>query len=469
TAQVLSSEFYQDPRDPAAKAALWTLGFSHPVDPKSLERLLSLTRSRGDRPLPRGEKAPAGLTVSYDEFMGKAYVRSEKLPVPDDDETVALLLRPGLRSSRGGEPSAGGLVSPVTVPGMYTYFRGERADAALPRGDDGDPRQVLALSFTAEALEKDAAARTRAWLLPPDLPPAPGRKGVAGYFWHDPADVGPFVLAAARPVPLTPLPAAADHARLQSFGFQAPPGRFLYVRVSKGTRAFGGYVLSRDYDAVVRVPAYPRELRIMGQGSILSPGGAKRVAVLARGLRAVRFEVGRVLPGELDHLVSQSGGRMSDPSFTGGFGPDDVVERFTRVERLAAGEPGRAQYASLDLSPYMSAPGGGRRGLFLVAARAWDPDRDRPDGPSARRLILVTDLGLVAKEGAGGGRDVFVMSLSAGGPAAGAEVSVLGRNGLPLAAARADAQGRVSFPSFEGDVRERQPTAFTARLGEDLS
>ena len=48
------------------------------------------------------------------------------------------------------------------------------------------------------------------------------------------------------------------------------------------------------------------------------------------------------------------------------------------------------------------------------------------------RLVLVSDLGILSKETADGGHDVFVQSIQTGKPVAGAHVQVIGRNGQPL-------------------------------------
>jgi hypothetical protein len=42
--------------------------------------------------------------------------------------------------------------------------------------------------------------------------------------------------------------------------------------------------------------------------------GEKKVALLVRDLPGVKVEIGRVLPGQLQHLVSQSSGIFLTPS-----------------------------------------------------------------------------------------------------------------------------------------------------------
>ena len=85
------------------------------------------------------------------------------------------------------------------------------------------------------------------------------------------------------------------------------------------------------------------------------------------------------------------------------------------------------------------------------------------------RLIVLTDLGILAKRALDGSRDVFVQSLSAGKPVAGAEVRAIARNGETLAQANTDADGRAHLPSLSGFQREKQPVMLTVTRGDDLS
>ena len=62
-----------------------------------------------------------------------------------------------------------------------------------------------------------------------------------------------------------------------------------------------------------RVPDLPQELGIMAEGSILSLRGEKRLSVFARDIDAVRFEIGRVVPEDINHLVTPDRGRHQKP------------------------------------------------------------------------------------------------------------------------------------------------------------
>ena len=125
-------------------------------------------------------------------------------------------------------------------------------------------------------------------------------------------------------------------------------------------------------------------------------------------------------------------------------------------------EPGVPQFAVLDMDPLIR----DGRGLVRIELSGMDGEELKA---RAERLVLVTDLGLIVKKGADGRRDVFVCSLSEGGPVAGAAVRVLGANGLPVAETVSDAGGRAALPSLSGLERERRPVAVTAQRGEDMA
>lgn len=468
SAQLVTSEFYQDPTDPKLKKAVWTLAFSHPVHPQELESRVRLDMA-GRTPGWFTRQPSFPFTVSYDPLKGRAFVHSGTIKIPDQETSITLSVEGGVRSSRGGAPHQDPIRAAVAVPGMFNYFRLADFAVALPRNDRYEPEQALVLSFSAGVRENVVRKHVEAWALPKDLPLAPGRPGSRDYSWHDVSLIGPEVLAAASKLELQPLPADKDFATVHSFKFKAPPGRYLYVRVNKGAECYGGYVLAKTAERVLQVPEFPRELRFLGEGALLSLAGDRRLSVLSRGVQAIRFQIGRVLPNQVNHLVSQSGGRFQQPRFDDWrFGMDNLAERFEETVTLASEDPGKTQYSGLELGRYLGGEGA-PRGLFFLKAEGWDTLTKRPVGIEDGRLVLVTDLGILVKDNRDHSHDVFVQSIKEGEPAAGVRVEVLGKNGLPVLTAVTDARGRASFPSLEGFSREKQPVAFVARLGSDLS
>ena len=90
-------------------------------------------------------------------------------------------------------------------------------------------------------------------------------------------------------------------------------------------------------------------------------------------------------------------------------------------------------------------------------------------GQSDQRLVLLTDLGVLVKDNVDGTHDVFVQSLKNGEPVKGAQVEVLGKNGIAIQSETTDAEGHVSFPKLSDFVREQAPLAYQVSKGGDLS
>src|SRR5262249_26850360 len=154
----------------------------------------------------------------------------------------------------------------------------------------------------------------------------------------------------------------------------------------------GGYLLGETYQTIINVPPYPHMLRILQNGALLAQSGGHKVPVLARDIPAIKYEIGRVLPGQIQHLVTQSLGEFARPTWSYRMDETNLSEIFEEVHRLVAA-PGKPEYDGLDLSKYLTGGGGGgdRRGLFLLRAHAFDPSTRAVLGESDARLVLVTD------------------------------------------------------------------------------
>lgn len=469
TASIASLEFYQDPKNQKQKKIVATVRFSHPVESADFEKRIAL-RMTGEKAGFLGFGSSSyPFTVSYNKFKGEAYIHSDPVKIPEKDSSMSLVIDSGARSERGGNATSDKLESTVAIPGMYNFFRIQSAQLSLVRNERFEPEQVLVLNTTDGIQEEILQKAMQAYVLPRDLPAMQGQPERKNYHWYRPEQIGPEILAQAKVLELKPLPTDKEYAALHSFKYQAEPGQFVYIKVDKGIQSAGGYVLAKVFDAVQRVPEFPRELNIMYDGAVLSLSGEKKVTVVARDIEAMRFEIGRVIPGQINHLVTQSGGTFRNPYFNNyQFSEDNITEHFSEVRELKTVEHGKSQYASFDLTPYLSV-GGARRGLFFFKVESWDVKNKRSLGKPDARLLLVTDLGLIAKNNADGSHDVFVQSIATGRPVAGARVEVLGKNGLAVVSDTTDGDGRASLPKLKDFKREKTPVAYVVRHGDDLA
>ncbi|WP_230473796.1 alpha-2-macroglobulin family protein [Dyella choica] len=524
-------EFYQDPQDPAAKKTIIRVDFNYPVDTAQFEKRIALSlQGRGDL-----KATPLKFSVTYDATKLSAWIHSQPLDLPRDDGAVLLTLDSGARSSRGGYPSDDKLNTSVRVPGLYSLTVDD-ISPTLVDNDKYEPEQVMVINVSGAVRDSQLTKLVHAWVLPDNKPRAAKQDGdedsqdednpAQGTYPWSVEQVGEDVLRQSKPLALEVVPTENDYQELQSFKFHADPGQHVYVRVETGLKSFGGYVLGKPATAVVTVPDYPKLLRFMGDGSLLSLSGSKRVSVVSRNLVGMRLQVGRVLPDQLQHLVSLNQGDYKHPQLPYSFTEDHIVDRFELTRAFPTNDPLHAHYEGVDLGQYLQS---GKRGVFLLHLSDFDPaqakkqaeqaakakarakqgiapppagaqpdaDADVSTTPSSDasvnadssateeggngesedsssptqdyRLIVVTDLGMLVKRSLDGSQDVFVQSIHSGQPVAGATVSVLAVNGQTLFTQDTSAEGVVHFPTFKGLEREKSPAMFVVKKGEDLS
>jgi alpha-2-macroglobulin len=483
-AKVATTEFYQDPVVATNKKAVVNVSFTHPVDPESFERRVKLAMFERVNDKIEKELAAPTFTVTYDKLKLNAYVHSGQVEVPAKSGRLHIAIAPGVHAARGGNETRNQLATNVDVPGLNS-LKISNVELDIVRDERNEPDQVLLITSSFSVLERELPAKVHAWLLPmrhpdPNLQRSYDERHRDTPFPWNASTLRPEVLRTDTQLQLTQIPGERDHYELHSLRYEADPGRYIYVKIDAGLRSFGGYQLGESVERIIRVPEFPRELSIMHQGSLLSMSGEKTLSLFARNVRQIRVEVNRLLPRQLQHLITQSNGNFATPRFSNwSFDAANVAERFVRVLKLPPALPGKAQYEAVDLGEFLDADGGDRRGVFLVRVQDWDGDEKsareygtpwNSTGPlSDARLLVVTDLGLVTKRSVDGSHDVFVQSIATGAPVAGATVEIIGRNGLPALSETTDSAGHVRFPDLKSFKNERAPVLYLARRGGDSS
>ncbi len=508
-ASIEAEEFYEDPTNPKIKQVVATVRFTHPVDKADFEKRISFRmRVEPVKNFDSIEAKSFGFKVTYDAVGGKAFIHSDPFGIPNDEGEMLLSIAKGVRSSRGGPGTEDTLERTVNIPGIQSYFRIESVTSNEVANDRDEMERVVTIDASAPMRQSDLAKSISVFLLPKDKPAIGDEKLAKDYQWNNAMELVPDVMKLATPVPIEWIPTEREFMPTQSFKFTADTGRFLVVTVRQGLKSFGDYPLAKDFSEVVAAPAFPPAVKIISEGSVLSLSGEKKISILTRNVPAIQIEVSRLLPGTVSHLVSQTQGTFSDPTFWRhygalGFGFDDLSEVVSEVRVLPADSSGKNQYTVFDFAPLLSS-GALPHGLFWLKIQAWDPINQQPIGGEApqvqawqpggavygrrhrhwnpqpqvtiqadsaadERLILLTDLGLVVKDSADGSHDVFVQSIHSGEPLADVAIDMLGKNGLPIFSRKTDADGRASFPTFKDFKREKTPTVYVAQSDGDFS
>src|SRR2546429_8745549 len=159
--------------------------------------------------------------------------------------------------------------------------------------------------------------------------------------------------------------------------------------------------LGETWDRTAAIPPFPREIKILGSGSLLSLSGDRRISIYSRDVPALLVEVGRVVPNQLQHLVTQTSLVFGTTVFTNyNFDASNLTARQADTIPIPPLGPGKAHYQPYDVGRYLSG-GAAPKGLFLLSVQGYDSISKRSIAPLDRRLILLTDLGLLAEKAAG--------------------------------------------------------------------
>lgn len=459
TIELVDPRFYQDPADATIRRVVATYRFSHPVEQQSFEKALTLRLQDQDG---KGEAFP--YEVTYDKRLREAYVTSTPVALPERSSYMRLSLGDGVQSMLGGAPATAPEPASVLVPDRFSYLRVDTTSLRIERNPDNEPQQLLLLELTDDIDEKVLQQHLQVWLLPASNP------GTQSDYWSSPREVSEAILKQSERLTVQQIPNPRSHARQFSFVLDVPERRHVYIKLDRGLNSINGFISNTVYDQVLAAPEYPKEVNISGEGSVLTHSGEQQLALVTRGLGALKFRVGRVLEHQVNHLVSQTGGDVSNPEFMNwSFNAQSIADFSEQIVPLTPSNAREATYASLDLRPFMS-KGDARFGLFFVEALGWDTaSNSEVYGIRDQRLILVTDLGVIVKRNRDNTQDVFVQSIQSGDPVAGAKVRLLGKNGIALFERTTDAQGHAEVPAATDYRDAQQPTVYVIQTQQDTS
>jgi alpha-2-macroglobulin len=508
TVAITEPTFYVNPKDPATKQITATLTFSHAVDRASLEKNLTLAMESGEQVFQNAPSATGRCTFTYDKLDRVVYVRSVNVTVPKESGHAILTVPESVRTTEGGGYLNEQRLVDVVVPSSSDLFHFGSEGVAIVTNTQGEPEQALILTSTVGVKPEMLAKAIHAWILPKPKTVIDAMSEQKVEAWQSASQVNSATLARSTPVALTLVPSEQEYATLHSFKLKAPENATIYFRVDKGLAAIGGFTLADPFAGIGQVPPYPREVHIMHDGSLLALSGERKLSILSRGVEQLEFRLERVTPSSINHLVSQSEGNFQSPVFNNyNFDESNITEQIIRRQSIADTDTSKNDYSALDFSEFVK--GGdanrGKLGFFIlrVLGRTAGEDasyyqnggslmpdpkkhpqapgdivykngepQDPTDGDSLlvdRRLILVTDLGLLIKDNADGTHDVFVQSIKTGEPVGGAQIDVLGKNGIPVVSMKTDDTGRVTLPSLNDFTREKRPVAYVARHEDDVS
>jgi len=436
--------------------------FNYPVEKQSVDQALSMAYQVAGNKL--GKAQP--YTLSFSDNLRYITAILDVGTLPEQARILEVKFDEGIKSIYGGEATTIAYESKVMVPDLYSYLKVEQSDVEVLRNLDNEPEQFVLLGFTDAISRDELLNKLTLYLLP-----IQSEKNAKNYF-ESPREVTSQVLVSAQKVDYELMPNASDDAKNYQLKVDVQAGRQLYLKLESGLTSANGFVQRAYFDRILVAPEYPQEIIIAGEGSILTHSKDQRLAFSTRGISDVQVSIGKVIDDELYHLVSQTQGDISNPSFYNWrFNETNLAQFNTQFISMNAnaGDLKIANYASVDLNTLVANSKGGL-GLFFVEIKAWDKKRNAEIyGVSDKLLVLVTDLGVIVKTSQDESQDIFVQSIKSGAPVAGARVELIAKNGTKLFSKTTDNVGHVTFPAVNGYEREKEPVVYVVKQKGDVS
>jgi uncharacterized protein YfaS (alpha-2-macroglobulin family) len=469
TLSVVNRELYQNPEKPNEKNVIFEVNFAYPVDAASFERQISMQLQAPEKY--KIAPKPYKFAVKYDDKKMRAWIRSEFVKLPEIDSEMVLNIKKGVKSSIGGLGTQKDLSSSQRVLSVYTNVI-ENIFLTIAENEDNEQEQVLVIELVDKVNVKDLLKEFQAIILPKDKPSVRGSNYIKNYRWSNNDDISPEVFALSKPLELIPDAYEDEFQDIVSFKYKSSPEDYIYIVGGKNIETIGGYKAKNNIWTVLNVPEFPQVLKFANDGVLLSLKGEKKVPIFARNIPGFQLEINRVIPSQLQHLINFNESWEFRKTSFGYTDKSYFTEKFTYNKTMPATNSGKVSYEGVDLGRYMA--GQNTKGVFLVTLSTWNPTNNSTIDYEAggSRLIVVTDLGIIAKRSADNSHDVFVQSIKDGKAVLGAKVSVLGRNGAAIVSGVTDENGRAHFKPIEYNYKtpaSQQPVVYIVQKDDDLS
>lgn len=297
------------------------LVFNYPVNREKLSKGLIFTLE--------GKSAKQPFSVMFDKQDLQANVSIPVAQLEENTQYMTMVANQTVVTADGSgaltaQPNVtSALTQRVLIPSLLDYLQITQTSTQVLKNNRYIPQQILAIETNAVVDPSELAQFVEIRLLPKDKPVL-NFSDKKNYQWQSPSEVSAEVRATLAALTFDVLK-DAEPTLLNSVNYAAEADRFLLVAIKKGLPALGGYRLGKDYETIVRVPALPREVKVMAQGGLLSLSGEKSLSILSLGVKKITYDIGRVKEANLAHLISQTSGDFSNPQFADAYSFKKII------------------------------------------------------------------------------------------------------------------------------------------------
>ena len=345
--------FVDDPENPEKRYITANVQFTYPVSAEDVRSALRISTIPEEKIF---SAPPENFTIEMSANDKEATITTTPVALPQKETFVVFELDQSLReqlsSANLGTASSGR----VMVPTAFSLFQIEKAELVLVENANPllPPDQLLTLTTSANASGEKLLQYIELLALPRDRVSDNG--AVEPEFdWVNSDQVTAESLQQSKKIPLTHVPSGLQKNTTHTYKFAHRQPGALLLNIKRGAPSAGGYLLANDFKRVLQNTTPDPLVRILPDGGLLSLSGERKISIAARGTTKIGIEVARLQPGQVQHLVTQTGGRFQDPTFQSwNFTRENITTIFSSELNLPAGDNYQSQLLDISLDELFS-------------------------------------------------------------------------------------------------------------------
>lgn len=446
-----AADFYENPQDLKNKAVTGSFKFTYPLDTEDLKQNIKIRTVSGDN---------YDFNYKLDEHNTVLHIISSPVHIKEEEDFAKINLS-HLSNAYNHKSLKQTLESTVKIPSNSAFFKLSGVTSSIVKNNqhDGNPEQILTINFTTAVNNKQLQKALTLKFSPQNC-----------YLFNQQLakqnNISEFA-SKLQTLIVEEVSTQFVDSKTHLFKYDmAQNSGCLLALFDNKLNSAEGFKLGKDntytYTTTSLTP-YPLEADIAFDGAIMSLQGSRKAAFVSRGAKELNIDIARIKEADLNHLVTQTYGNFARPDFTNyNFNEDNIAEIFHKNLPINTANPAEADYSSLDLNEYVQ----NRKGVFLLTLQGKNGERESYPN---KRLLIMTNLGIVVKDNLNKTHDVFVSDINSETPVAGALVQVLGKNGLPVLSARTNEKGLAKIGDFSDFKKDKQAVVYKVSLADDIS
>lgn len=452
SARLSESRFWLDPAPSSRHRLFFALEFNYPVAASQFKPELELPEGvlAGDMEAVWNEERDR-VALSWPILKLPVVGGMAKLTLPDVKQ--ALATDEGIRIQPQGMATFS-----LPLPANTEIFTIREAKIEQEKDANLDTKYILEIS---PSLYTDPQALVDNMLLV-ELPEFKSSESRRAYDWSNAPAISVKDLERGRLLKVQ-ADSKGQQARLR-YRIPVKAGRHVFVGIKDNIKSASGVTPARPFSAVVYARPVLPQAGFLQPGNILAGNGD--IDIFGIGLDEIKWQIQLVDNSFLALVAGASRDSFADPLGDSSLEMDSLAQSATGLVSMKAPSDGEVAYARLNPAKIMHDSFGAASGLARVVLAGC---KDGKQVSEESRLILVTDIALMAKRAADGSLDCFASSIAGGKPLDNIEISLAGMNGRPVCSGFTDRRGHIHFDSPSGLGRESRPVAVIARAGGNMA